>query len=377
MAKAETGTVSSTEELDVIVDTDAHILESIDDFFPYFDSRFEASKQIVSNANRPRENIYSVTHGLPSRAMFQREHLADKPRRKEEGYTPNEKLKEMGDFGIDYGVLDPTLNLSLTTCENRQIAAGLANAYNSWVLDQYADEVDEFKVNLLVAPQKPELAAEEIDERADEDDTVGIMIPNTGALPPLGHEMYDPIYQAAEDNDLPVCMHGGNGATFRGFPTQRQWNESYTENHVIVHPFGHMWGLTTMMVRGVPERFPDLDLVFQESGIGWIPYTIWRLDDHYLLRPYEFHIDRLPSEYIAEQCYFTTQPLGHTVNNPKHLAYAIEMAGPENIMFSSDLPHSDFDTPDELFSRIHDHFDEETVRGIMGETAIDVFDIDR
>lgn len=375
MNRAKTSEVSSIEQLDWIVDTDAHILESVDDFLPYFDERFEASRQIVANASRPRENIYSVSHGLPSRAMFKREHAADKPRRTEEGYKPEEKLAEMGDFGIDYGVLDPTLNLSLSTCENRQIAAGLANAYNSWMLDNFLDEVDEFKGNILVAAQKPDLAAEEIDERAKEDDMVGVVIPHTGVIPPLGHPMYDPIYQAAEDNDLPICMHGGNGATFRGFPTQRQWNETYTENHVIVHPFGHLWNLTTMMVRGVPERFPDLKLVFQEAGIGWIPYAIWRLDDHYLIRPYEFHIDRMPSEYIAEQCYFTTQPLGHTVRNPEHLAWAIEMAGPESIMYSSDLPHSDFDPPEELFDRIHGYFDEETVRGIMGETAMDVFGI--
>jgi hypothetical protein len=37
------------------------------------------------------------------------------------------------------------------------------------------------------------------------------------------------------------------------------------------------------------------------------------------------------------------------------------------------MPHSDFDTPNELFDRIKQHFDAETVRGIMGETADDLF----
>lgn len=374
MALSKSAEALSIDQLDCVVDTDAHILESVDELIPYFDGdRYEFSKEIVSNSKNPTNNIYSVTHGMPSTAMFKREVQADKPRRKDDGYTPKEKLKEMGDFGIDYGILDPTLNLSLSTCENPEVGAALANAYNSFLLDEYLDEVDEFKGNILAAPHRPEVTAEEIDDRANEKDMVGVMIPNTGVLPPLGHEMYDPIYKACEDNGLPFCMHGGNGAMFRAFPTQRQWNHTYTENHVIVHPWGHMWNLTTMLVRGVPERFPDLDLVFQESGIGWIPYTIWRLDDHYLLRPYEFHINRPPSEYIEEQVYFTTQPLGHTMDNPEHLAWAIEMTGPESIMYSSDLPHSDFDPPTELFDRINGYFEPDIVRGMMGETAADIF----
>ncbi len=374
MALSKSAEALSIDQLECVVDTDAHILESVAELIPYFDKeRYGFSKEIVSNSKNPTNNIYSVTHGMPSTAMFKREVDADKPRRKDEGYTPNEKLKEMGDFGIDYGILDPTLNLSLSTCENPEVGTALANAYNSFLLDEYLDEVEEFKGNILAAPHKPSETAEEIDDRANEKEMVGVMIPNTGVIPPLGHEMYDPIYEACEDNDLPFCMHGGNGAMFRGFPTQRQWNHTYTENHVIVHPFGHMWNLTTMLVRGVPERFPDLDLVFQESGIGWIPYTIWRLDDHYLLRPYEFHINRPPSEYISEQVYFTTQPLGHTMNNPEHLAWAIEMTGAESIMYSSDLPHSDFDPPTELFDRINGYFEPDTVKGMMGETAADIF----
>jgi predicted TIM-barrel fold metal-dependent hydrolase len=93
------------------------------------------------------------------------------------------------------------------------------------------------------------------------------------------------------------------------------------------------------------------------------------------MRPYEFHIDRLPSEYIHERCYFSTQPLGHTVGDPELLASAIKLANPGSIMYASDLPHTDFDPPEELFNRIKSFFDPDEVRGMMGETALDVYDI--
>jgi len=48
---------------------------------------------------------------------------------------------------------------------------------------------------------------------------------------------------------------------------------------------------------------------------------MWRLDNYYLEMSYEIHcLEKLPSEYIRARFYITTQPLGHTADNPEHLA---------------------------------------------------------
>ena len=125
------------------------------------------------------------------------------------GCDPEEKLAEMREFGIDYGVLDPTLNLGLPTVENSRVAVALANASSSWILDEYTDEDEAFVANVLVPHKRPAEAAEEIDRRAGEDGIVGVQIPSTGVLPPLSDPRYDPIYEAAEDDGLPVVLHGG------------------------------------------------------------------------------------------------------------------------------------------------------------------------
>jgi predicted TIM-barrel fold metal-dependent hydrolase len=52
------------------------------------------------------------------------------------------------------------------------------------------------------------------------------------------------------------------------------------------------------------------------------------------------------------------------------------MIGPDSIMYSADLPHTDFDPPAELFNRIRSNFDVETVRGIMGETAVKLYNLE-
>jgi predicted TIM-barrel fold metal-dependent hydrolase len=365
--------IRSLDSVDVIVDTDAHVTESIDDLVAYMDDDHEGIRRIIEDAAHPSHDVYSVAHPLPP--FIHTEAFGDVYGDKPTG-TVEAKRSEMEEFDLDYSILGPTLNLALATVNNDHAAVALANAYNSWVLDQFIDADETIRTPVVAAPQVPERAAEEIDDRAGEDGVVAVTIPSTGLVPPAGHRIYDPIYEAAEDNDLPVMFHSGSGATADIFPVMRKWAETYAEDHAMVHPFTAMWNLTTMLFRGVPERFPDLTFVFQEAGIGWIPYTLWRLDDHYLELSDEIPaLDRLPSEYVHEQFYFTTQPLGHTARNPEHLAMAIEMAGPDNLMYSSDLPHPDFDPPEELFDRINGHFDRETVAGIMGGTACEVYDL--
>jgi len=84
-------------------------------------------------------------------------------------------------------------------------------------------------------------------------------------------------------------------------------------------------------------------------------------------------LEKLPSEYMREQFHYTTQPLGHTVHNPNQIGQWIEMIGPDRVMYSADLPHHDFDTPEELFNRIRTQLDGEEVRAVMGGNAAELY----
>lgn len=118
----------------------------------------------------------------------------------------------------------------------------LAAAYDSWILDQFTEAEDSLKSTILLPPQVPDKGAEEIDRRASEEDMVGVLIPATGPNPHLGHRIYDPTYEAAQDHDLPVVLHGASSATSFVTP-QRIWSETYAEDHPLVHPFSLMWNL--------------------------------------------------------------------------------------------------------------------------------------
>ena len=103
--------------------------------------------------------------------------------------------------------------------------------------------------------------------------------------------------------------------------------------------------LTSLVLEGIPERFPKLKIVFIEGGFGWIPSATWRMDRHFeTFRSEVPHLKRRPSEYVKEHFWFTTQPIDEP-DEAKHLRSLIEWVGVDRLLFSSDYPHWDFDDP--------------------------------
>lgn len=357
--------IKSIADLDVVVDTDTHTSESVDDLLPYIDdTKFKGAKRFIENASHPREDIYTRGHPLPTWAT---PHSRDN--------DPETRMATMEEFNIDHTILNPGFALKLPTVQNSRCALALASGYNEWVMDTFGD-TDSIHPTILVAAQKPALTVEEIDKWGDEDNVAGVHIPATGLNPPPGHEWFHPIYEAASEHDLPIVFHGAAGAMDRAFPLQHEWTETFAESSTIAHPFSQMWNLTSIMFEGIPEFFPDLDFVFLESGIGWVPYLKWRLDDHYLELPDQVPaLEKLPSEYIADQFYFASQPFGLNVKNPRQMGQMVEMAGTDSVMYASDIPHGDFDPPEEVLNPIASHLDTEDVENVMGKTAVDLYNL--
>lgn len=380
MASQSTGRESTLalEDLDVVVDADGHLKESVDDYLPYMDDKFAGVRKFIENSSHPPSEVFSHTRTTPGTYGGGERVMSGDDIQTDDGETREVKLSEMDKFGIDYSVITPTLTNGLATVNNDEMAAGLAQAYNDWVQAEVLDRHEGLYTAIVIAPQDPHHAAEEIDRLADEDGVVGVLMPIGGLRPPAGAREYDPIYQAAEDNGLPMLYHGSTGQMGDHWPTMRKHLETNIEDVTLSHPTMVFPNFVTTMLRGVTERFPDLKHLFQEAGVAAVPYFIWRLDDQYLNKGEEVpHLNKLPSEYIYddELVYFTTQPVGHTARSPRDLARAIELAGPEIMVYAADLPHAAFDPPSELFDRIVGHFEEDTVEQIMGGTAANLFDL--
>lgn len=278
------------------------------------------------------------------------------------------------EFHVDYPVVNTFARLG--RCNQTDLAVNLAPAFNDLLIDQYLDAYDHFRGLMTVAPHEPDKAAEEIDRVADNDQIVGVYIDSTGSYPPLGDSTYDVMYQACEDNDLPICYHGNGGGFVSDFNVQNKGVETFLEVHVLSHLWSQTLTLTSLIVNGTPVKFPDLDFVILEAGVAWIPYFMYRLNKEYSIRRSEAPLlEKSPEEYIRERFYFSTQPIGEP-NDPSELAQIIDIVGTDRLMFSTDYPHWDFDHPEGLDKYIRTTFSKEERDQVLHGTASNVFGID-
>ena len=103
--------------------------------------------------------------------------------------------------------------------------------------------------------------------------------------------------------------------------------------------------LTSMVTEGIFERFPSLRIVLIEAGFAWLPSLAWRLDKVWkTLKQETSHLRRLPSEYIRDQVWLTTQPMEEPEPR-EHLLDTIGWIGWNRLLFATDYPHWDYDDP--------------------------------
>jgi predicted TIM-barrel fold metal-dependent hydrolase len=131
-----------------------------------------------------------------------------------------------------------------------------------------------------------------------------------------------------------------------GYPTH------YIEWHTCLS-LGFQSHLVSFITEGVFERFPEFRIVLVEGGVSWLPALMWRLDAEYKALRFEVPwLKQRPSEYLRDHVRMTSQPLERP-DNDKQLLQVLEMMDAEHIlMFASDYPHWDFDSPRHAFPKL-------------------------
>ncbi|WP_246989717.1 amidohydrolase family protein [Halorientalis marina] len=345
---------------ETLVDADVHLAIPEEDLIPYLDE--------------PHKSRMKHTYlGQSSRDGWDRT-VGGKIEMDLDGVQSPEKIQESlcDEFHIDHPLIN-TFGLMSRNPEPEWSIA-LMKAHNDLLLDQFLDGSN-FKGLATITTQRPEAAAEELDRMGDEEDIVGFYVHNTGTNPPLGDPHYDIMWQAAEDNNLNVAFHGSANGFMYEFPRQNQALNQFMEVHVLAHPWSHMLTVTSLIVEGVVEKFPDLEFGFLEAGLGWIPYLMWRLNKEYSIRRSEAPLlEKSPEEYIKEKMYFASQPIGEP-NNNSHMESLIDIIGTESILFATDYPHWDFDSPEALDKHLQSTYSPEERKQVLSGNSAELFDL--
>jgi uncharacterized protein len=249
-----------------------------------------------------------------------------------------EQLLDM--FGAAHGIMLPLVG-RCSDERNVEFGAAMCTAVNDWQAANWSDREPRLKGSVQVPVEYTEAAIAEIEKRAGDRRFVQVQMPPRG-LEPLGRRRYWPMLEACAANGFPIALHLGGTS---GHPsTGGGWPSFYHEEHPS---YGQSMEalITSLVCEGVFERIPHLRVVLVEGGFAWLPALTWRLDKHYnRLREEVPHLKRLPSEYVRDHVWVTTQPIEEP-ERPDDMLATLEWIGWDRVMFSTDYPHWDQDDP--------------------------------
>lgn len=131
-----------------------------------------------------------------------------------------------------------------------------------------------------------------------------------------------------------------------------------------------MTHLVSFVSHGVFEKFPCLRLLLIEAGAAWLAPLLWRFDTEYKgLRREVPWLHKLPSEYVREHVWLTTQPLEVSPEREQVTELLGWVNGSNRLCYSSDYPHWDADEPGYIAARLPEFWH----RRIFFENALELY----
>jgi predicted TIM-barrel fold metal-dependent hydrolase len=255
----------------------------------------------------------------------------------------------LDEWGVDIAILTGQF-YNVAFLANAGFATALSTALNDWMIDAWLSQDARFRGSLTVPMQDPHAAAKEIDRLGERADIVQILIP-AGSRMPYGQAFHDPIWEACERHGLVVGIHFG-GIGIMHAPTSAGWPSYYLEWHTAMSQ-AFQAQVISLVSEGTFQKFPGLRFALIEGGFAWVPHVMWRLDKNWKAMRAECPwLTRKPSEIIGEHFRLTTQPIEEPDNDEHLLQIFAMMDAAHTLMFSSDYPHWDFDSPQQAFPRL-------------------------
>jgi len=248
------------------------------------------------------------------------------------------RLPDMDEMGIDTAVLFGGHCLLVSGfVESPAIATTTFNAYNRYLAQYCSTDRDRLTGAAMLAMLSPKEAADELRRAVSEDGFVaGVVPPHHANGTTLDDESLNPIWEAAQELDVPICIHtlGTQINPLRSTIKFRNVDDAYGSIPSMI-ALGHV------IMGGVLDRYPDLDIVFLETGAGWVPYFMDRLQSGY--ETFTLAANRLPRDpegYVKSgHLYFAIEP------DEALLPAVADIVGADQLVLGSDYCHPEGKCP--------------------------------
>jgi uncharacterized protein len=381
-----------------IIDVDTHVVEPPDlwtsrvstrwgDLVPHVRWDDEVSYEAWFTGD---ERLSAV--GAPAMAGWH-EHPPYHPRRWEDtdpvSWDASKRLARMDNYGIRCQVLYPNVAVfdakSIVAMQDRELRLACVRAYNDFQTEWSSVAPD----RLLPVTSLPfwdlHATLAEIDRCAamGHRGIVFTQDPGHFGLPKLTDRHWDAMWASAQEKGLPVNFHIASGALdLYGVGVEENGPHANYAMMGVSFFVGNAKTISQLICGGICHRFPELNFVSVESGIGWIPFALEGLDWQWKncgVREEHPEYDLLPSEYFRRQIY------GCFWFERDSALSTIDLIGADNILYETDFPHptsmspgpaSTAQRPDDFLRQNFADLGETTLRKILHDNAVRIYHLD-
>jgi predicted TIM-barrel fold metal-dependent hydrolase len=330
-------------EAPIVVDADGHVVEPLTLWDQYVDDEFRARapRFVLDEYGHPC-TLFDGKVGMRAAMLLTLGPSYDTSRfarSRAGGWDPVARLADMDAEGIDVAVLFPSVSFFFPEMEDVRAQAALCHAYNNWLGD-YCAAAPARLIGVAMLPLADvDASVRELERTATKLGFRGAFVrPNPIAGRPIHHPSYDRLWECAAALQVAITVHEGLSDNLPTLGRDRFENAAI--QHVLSHPFEQMAACAGLILTGTLERHPGLRVAFLESGAGWLPYWLHRMDAHFATWRELFPALRLkPSEYFRRQCVVSADP------DEEAVASVVRLAGDECLVWASDYPHPDAHFP--------------------------------
>lgn len=367
-----------------VLDSDIHIIEPPDLWQRYIDPEFR--DRAPRGLSDTIGNLYlegpdgrpwgrTPTPEQDQRMYSGKEHIMNEEKYRsfdQRGWTGEVQLEAMDAEGIDVAVVYPSRGLYVLTVPNLDpsLAAAIARAYNDWLHEFCQTDPDRLIGAGMISPFDIENAVSESLRCVNELGFKRVFLrPNEVNDRNWYDSYYEPLWTTLEELQVPLGFHEGVAS---GLPQAGdKFKENFMLQHVFSHPVELMMATASFCGGGILERHPKLRVAFLEGNCSWVPFLLWRLDEHCELwgDVYAADLKMLPSEYYKRQCFAS-------VEADEDLAkYVIDHMGNNRLVFSTDFPHPDSKWPGSVERFLQLPITDEDKKRILWDNCAQYYDI--
>jgi len=299
-------------------------------------------------------------------------------------YDGKARLEIMDQQGVWAHVIYPNVTgfgaHRLMALEDRELAFTILSIYNDAVAELQDESGGRLFPQALIPFWDLDAAVAEVLRATQELKLTGITMssePHSAGLPDITDAHWGPLWEVCESLGVPVNFHVGSSEFGKEAFEKGTWpGLDPIRKHVVGCVLLEMHNarvIANLLTSDLLVRYPRLNFVSVESGIGWIPYVLERLEYQLLETSLDGRVweqDR-PSDLFRRQVYscFWFEEAGPS--------RTLDFIGFDNVMFESDFPHPTclYPSPVEHALKVLEPWGSEVTRKVMSENASKLYGI--